>query len=536
MVNTKQCYKDNKSSKLICGCHTGREQEGELKIDFNLAFTPLIVLAAGIILGTLFKFTPIKITKIKNITVIVFAVTSAFATFILSTFFSNELASIIYFQNFANILNSTAIASFFGGSTQLAATVLLICLFEVSLISSFAIQETTDGYLKKRKNPAQALSTQNVEAQLEPCQNLEPPQTTVEEQTVNGAVAQEKIAAEIQGLKKDEQSIMELFLYEKITQITPNLNAMQPEGYSYEGLPYLDWDIKRTRQTLEALVNKGFLKSELVDKVITCTACGSANVRIKKLCPECSSLRLRKEVLIEHLNCGAIDRQTAFETQNGDLTCPKCSLKLQKIGEDYRLLPSSYVCLNCNARSSEPLLVAKCDNCLTTAQLDEEPEIYLYKYTANSEMPLKDMQQIKPIEVCTKFFRALGYKVISPAYVNGKSGTKHLFDMLVLGKVGVVGAGNQTPQKPGAACTCKGHENTVIELLIANNRVDLEEITRIYGMINDVDCDALIFVIPSMTVNARNYALAYNMKVCEGKTIEEALVNWVIPKTEEKMV
>jgi DNA-directed RNA polymerase subunit RPC12/RpoP len=272
------------------------------------------------------------------------------------------------------------------------------------------------------------------------------------------------------------------------------------------------------------------LKSELVDKVITCTACGSANVRIKKLCPECSSLRLRKEVLIEHLSCGAIDRQTAFETPKGDLVCPRCNIKLQSVDEDYRVLPSSYVCLNCNARSSEPLLVAKCDNCLTTAQLDEEPEVYLYKYTANSDLPLKDMQQIKPIEVCTKFFRALGYKVVAPAYVNGKSETRHLFDMLVLGKVGVVGAGNQPAQK-SADCKCNDNENTVIELLIANKKVDLEEITRIYGMTNDVDCEALIFVIPGMTMNARNYASAYNMKVCEGRTIEEALVNWVIPKT-----
>ncbi len=71
----------------------------------------------------------------------------------------------------------------------------------------------------------------------------------------------------------------------------------------------------------------------------------------------------------------------------------------------------------------------------------------------------------------------------------------------------------------------------MIELLIANKKVDLEEITRIYGMTNDVDCEALIFVIPGMTMNARNYASAYNMKVCEGRTIEEALVNWVIPKT-----
>jgi hypothetical protein len=504
-------------------------------MDFTTAIAPLLMLLAGIILGTVFKFAPLKALKFRAVAVIAFMAISVSALYLLSFYFEGFLNAIVYFQNFAASLESTLIADFSGGSAQAAAIIVLISIFEFAFIMSFAIEETVDDYFKKRKQ-VKAKSAEKVEqVPVELSQNVEVLNEVVEEEPVNASVSQEEIiAAEAQGLKKDEQSIMELFLYENIKQITPNLNAMQPEGYNFEGLPQLDWDIKRIRETLDALVRKGFLKSELVDKVITCTACGSANVRIKKLCPECNSLRLRKEALVEHVTCGAIDRQTAFENDNGELICPKCGAKLQAIGTDYRILPSSYVCMNCNARSTEPLLVAKCDNCSATAELDEEPEVYLYKYTANSEMPLKEMRQIKPIEICTNFFRALGYKVVAPAYVNGKSGTKHLFDMLVLGKVGVVGVGNQTTPSKAASCTCKDHENTVIELLISNKRVDLEEITRIYGMINDVDCESLIFVIPSMTINARNYTSAYNMKVCEGKTIEEALVNWVIPKAIEK--
>lgn len=487
---------------------------------------------AGIILGTVFKFLPFK-QQNRAISAAGFVLASVFAFYFLLLYYFNQFTAVGIFQNFSATLESTLVADFFGGSAQFAAVVLLIILFEVSLLLSFAVEETASKYFKKRKNaktaPTAAMAMQVTE---EPRHEENDSSKVVEEEVNTAASKEESLAVDMQGLRKDEQSIMELFLYEKISQITPALNALQPEGYSFEGLPQLDWDIKHTRQTLDSLVRKGFLKSELVDKVITCTACGSANVRVRKLCPECNSLRLRKEVLIEHLSCGAIDRQSAFESLNGGLVCPRCNVKLQTMGEDYRLLPSSYACLNCNARSSEPLLVAKCDNCNTTAELDEEPEVYLYKYTANSELPLREMQQIKPIEVCTKFFRALGYKVVAPAYVTGRSGTKHLFDMLVLGKVSVVGAGNQAPQKIGAG-TCKSGENTIIELLISSKRVELEEITRIYGMINDIDCESLIFVIPSMTENARNYASAYNMKVCEGKTIEEALVNWVIPKSEE---
>jgi Zn finger protein HypA/HybF involved in hydrogenase expression len=164
----------------------------------------------------------------------------------------------------------------------------------------------------------------------------------------------------------------------------PVVDASKPEGYTFEGVPQLDWETKRLRQALDSLVRKGYFKAELMDKVIVCIACGSANVRIKKLCPECMSMRLRKEALIEHFSCGAVDRQAAFETENGDLVCPKCKAMLQLIGSDYRVLPPAYLCLVCNVRRSDPLLVVECEDCGSTAQLDEEPEVFLYKYTVNS--------------------------------------------------------------------------------------------------------------------------------------------------------
>ena len=100
---------------------------------------------------------------------------------------------------------------------------------------------------------------------------------------------------EEQGLKRDEQSVMELFLYGKVSQIVPIVNVSKPEGYFYEGIPQLDWDTRRSRQVLDALVRKGFLNEELTDKVITCKACGSANIRVRKTCPQCKSLRLQKK-------------------------------------------------------------------------------------------------------------------------------------------------------------------------------------------------------------------------------------------------
>ena len=52
--------------------------------------------------------------------------------------------------------------------------------------------------------------------------------------------------------------------------------------------------------------------------------------------------------------------------------------------------------LECNTLSSEPLLIAKCRDCETTADMHEETETYLYTYTINPGLPIKEMQQIKP--------------------------------------------------------------------------------------------------------------------------------------------
>lgn len=483
------------------------------------------MLSIGIILGTIFKFAPIKSLKRKTVLLGVFALISAFGLLIPAWYFSGSLNSIYSFNSFSSVLGGLSFLNIFGNASFTAA-VLLICILEVSLTSSFTAAVKIGAFQSKRKKTPKVASAQK--PIIDYNQNIDNLEATLANSKYS---SQDATFADEQGLRKDEQSIMELFLYGKITQITPNFNSAQPEGYSFEGMPQLDWDTKRTRQALDSLARKGFLKAELIDKVITCMACGSANVRVKKLCPECMSLRLRKEGLIEHFSCGAVERQAAFESVNGDLVCPKCKAKLQLIGSDYRMLPPSYVCLGCNVRSSEPLLVVKCDDCGSTAQLDEEPEVFLYKYTANAELPMQKMQQIKPIEVCTKFFSNLGYTVVAPAYVSGRSATKHLFDILILGRVGWIEPNNSMVTK---STMRKDNGNTVIELLISSKLIELEEITRTYGMINDIDCDSLIFVIPGMTENARNYSSAYNMKISEGKTIEEALANSKIPKAGDK--
>ncbi len=493
------------------------------------------MLAIGILLGITFGIAPIKSLKWKTLTLVTFASIAGIGLAIPAWYYSSSLTHIYFFDDFSYGLLSLPAFNTLGSSAPFIVAAVLVVILEVCLASGFIGIIKVDEFNSKRKKN----SVVENENGKKPAIGLKQTDNTIQ---TNGVTAQVSTLskdfdatgfADEQGLRKDEQSMMELFLYGKVTEIVPVVDTSKPEGYAFDGVPQLDWEIKRSRQALDSLVRKGYLKAELIDKVIVCMACGSANVRIKKLCPECMSMRLRKEGLIEHFSCGAVDRQAAFEAGNGDFVCPKCKAKLQLIGSDYRVLPPAYLCLGCNVRSSEPLLVVKCEDCGSTAQLDEEPEVFLYKYTANSELPMQEMQQIKPIEVCTNFFKSLGYTFVAPAFVSGRSGTQHLFDILILGRVGWI-----EPQSTAVtnSTSRKDNGNTVIEVLISSKLINLEEMTRIYGMTNDIECDSMIFVIPGMTENARNYAAAYSMKVSEGKTIEEALANSKIPKAGDAKV
>ncbi len=485
------------------------------------------MLLIGLLLGFVFKVVPIKTLKRKVLALYVFSIISGIGLSIPAFYYSASIVSIYFFDSFYYALTSL---TGLGSNAPFMVAIILILILETSLSVGFVVALRIDELRSKRKNK---LKIPELKSSKKPSNGFS--NNGNEVTFMNGGTSTSMLPknqeitdfVDEQGLRKDEQNLMELFLYGKVKEIVPIADSSRPEGYFYDGFPQLDWDTKRARQTLNSLVRKGFLKAELIDKVVVCVACASASVRIKKLCPECLSLRLRKEGIIEHLSCGTIDTQTVFETANKDLVCPKCKDKLQLVGSDYRVLPTAYTCLNCNVRSKEPLLVVKCDDCGSTAQLDEEPEVLLYEYTANSELTMQELQQIKPIEVCANFFKSLGYTIVTPAFVSGRSGTQHLFDILVLGRVGWIEPFNPIIRKSALR---KDNGNTVIEVLISSKPLDVREMTRIYGMINDIECDSLIFVIPGLTENARNYASAYDMKISEGKTIEDALANSKIPK------
>ena len=275
---------------------------------------PLVTLAIALVIGVVFSFVPAKTRARKSIPVVAFGAVVGVIGLLMGFMFNSLLTSYVYtvsfFQDFAAIFRGIDIPIIMYNS-ELVALIVLIAALEVGLASGFGISVAIQGMRTKKQlvQPAAEVALQVETAETIPQANLS---SYVSNQANVFAV---DAPSPDEGLLHDEQVLMELFLYGTVTQIVPIINPAKPEGYSYSGIPRLDWDTKRTTQVLDGLVRKGYLNAELVDKMVLCQTCGSGNLRIVKSCPKCGSLNLHKECLIEHFSCGAVERQNAFESK-----------------------------------------------------------------------------------------------------------------------------------------------------------------------------------------------------------------------------
>ena len=125
---------------------------------------------------------------------------------------------------------------------------------------------------------------------------------------------------------------------------------------------------------------------------------------------------------------------------------------------------------------------------------------------------------VKPTEKVVNYFKSLGYTIYAPAFVRGKSGSEQTFDLMIYKDTrkqsyGIPEEVKQQQQRNGV----------LIEILASDKAIELEDITREYGKISDVGYKVMVLVIPTLSEKARNYAEAYGITFCEGRSIEEAL-------------
>ncbi|MBS7632547.1 hypothetical protein KEJ15_02845 [Candidatus Bathyarchaeota archaeon] len=316
---------------------------------------------------------------------------------------------------------------------------------------------------------------------------------------------QEARKAERADLYKDKntQILINKFLSGELAELQP---VYDPKiGYHYPIVEAIIGDSASADGFLDKLGQAGILKKKLYDKIIHCPKCGSANVSARYCCPYCKSFDIQKSSLIEHVKCGYMDIEEHF-SKGAKLICPRCHDELKKPDLDYRRAGVWCTCRECNKSFDIPVTTHFCRNCEANSSFEDAIVKDVYAYSLNEEVKREAPSGWVVITPIRDFLQENGFAVESPAFLKGKSGANHVFDLAAF----------------------KGEDErkiAVIDLATSVEEIVTEQpVIALFAKIYDVSPDhAYLIAIPAINENGKKMAELYNIKVIEARNQKEAI-------------
>ncbi|MEM4703472.1 MAG: hypothetical protein QXJ02_00155 [Candidatus Bathyarchaeia archaeon] len=302
---------------------------------------------------------------------------------------------------------------------------------------------------------------------------------------------------------RDTQTLISKFLNGEIKELNP---VFDPKlGYRYPEVEAIVGDSQMADDFLNKLYSAGILRRKLYDKVIYCPQCNTANVSVRYCCPYCKSFDIRKSSLIEHVKCGYMDVEENFAA-GAKLSCPKCHDELRKLDVDYRKAGVWCTCNDCKRSFDIPVSSHFCRDCKENFSFEEIRIENVYSYTLSEEARGEAKIGWIVIAPIKEFFEEQGFEVESPAYLKGKSGANHLFDI-------VASKGEVT------------RKITVVDVTASSEPVVSEQpVIALFAKIFDVSPHkAYLIVIPQLSENGKKMAELYHIQVIEAKNEKEAV-------------
>lgn len=302
---------------------------------------------------------------------------------------------------------------------------------------------------------------------------------------------------------RNTQVFLSKLLGNETIEIEPAYNSQV--GYQYPIIETILAENESAEDFLNRLYEAGVLKRKLYDKVIHCPKCGSPNISARYGCPYCKSFDIQRSSLIEHIKCGYMDVEKNFQKGKG-LLCPKCHESLKKVDRDFRKAGIWCTCNECNKSFDIPVVTQFCRDCHLDSSFEDAIITDIYSYGLNEEVKKEislDWIMITPVR---DFIKEKGFTVDSPAFVKGKSGASHVFDI--------------------AAVSDEHPENvTVIDLATSSDGMVTEQpVIALFAKVYDVSpSSAYLIAIPNLSVNARKMAELYNIQIIEAKTQKEVI-------------
>ena len=304
------------------------------------------------------------------------------------------------------------------------------------------------------------------------------------------------------------QHLISKFISGEFKVLNPSFNPR--DGFSYPLIEDIVGNSSSAPDFLEKLSESNILKRKLYEKTIYCPFCSSANVSLNYTCPYCKSIDIKKSALIEHIKCGYIDTEDHFENGN-KLICPKCNKDLVAPDMDYNKAGVWCSCNQCDKTFDIPVPSHFCRECHNNFTFEEAVYKDAYSYSLTPEASKEATLGWIMIGPIMEFLEDLGLKVESPGFLNGKSGTRHMFDLTA------VSVTNDTVAIDLATST----EGAVSE----------QSVISMFAKIFDSNPEkACLIAIPAMSENGRNLANLYKIKLIEAldqNTALNTLKKWI---------
>jgi len=299
------------------------------------------------------------------------------------------------------------------------------------------------------------------------------------------------------------QVFLNKFLNGEIIELEP---IYDPKiGYHYPPVEAIVGNASNAEAFLNKLYEAGILERRLYDKIIYCPKCGSANISIRYCCPYCKSFDIQRSALIEHVKCGYMDVEENFK-KGSKLICPKCHEELKKPDVDYRRAGTWCTCRDCKKSFDIPVVRHFCRDCHASFTFEDAVIKDVYVYSLKEEAKEEAARGWVIIGPIRDFLIESGFKVESPAFLKGKSGANHMFD--------IVAYEGKTTRKTSVIDVAMSAENTVSE----------QPIIALFAKIFDVSPDYVYLIaIPKINDNGKKMAELYNIRVLEVKNQKEAI-------------
>ncbi|MGB9959488.1 MAG: hypothetical protein ACPLKQ_03075 [Candidatus Bathyarchaeales archaeon] len=299
--------------------------------------------------------------------------------------------------------------------------------------------------------------------------------------------------------ERDTQVFLNKFLSGEISILQPTFDPNF--GYRYPAVEAILGEKADSEKFLKRLYEAGILERKLYDRIIYCPSCGSKNVSTHYCCPYCKSFNIQKGSLIEHVKCGYMDVEENFIKGN-KLVCPKCRGELKTPDVDYRKAGIWCTCRECDKSFDIPVARHFCRDCQAKFTFEEIEVKDVYAYSLNEEVKDEIAAGWIFIAPIKEFLIENGFEVEAPAFLKGRSGANHMFDI--------------------AAYKGEKKDATVMDLATSEDIVPEQPVIALFAKIYDVSPNnAYLIAIPRLSENGKKMAELYNINVIEAEDAKE---------------